>query len=83
MNPIERAVQIVGGQSELARRIGGEVKQAHVWHWINKSGGSVPAEHCRAIEEATEGKITRYELRPDVFGPAPSAPSRTTSEAVR
>lgn len=31
-----------------------------------------PAHHCLAIEEATGGKVTRYQLRPDVFGPAPN-----------
>lgn len=28
----------------------------------------VPAEHCRAIERASKGKITRQALRPDIFG---------------
>lgn len=32
---------------------------------------SIPAEHCRAIEAATEGRFDRYRLRPDVFGEAP------------
>jgi DNA-binding transcriptional regulator YdaS (Cro superfamily) len=31
----------------------------------------IPPQHCITIEEATGGKVTRYELRPDVFGPAP------------
>lgn len=31
----------------------------------------IPAEHCRSLEEATDGDLTRYELRPDVFGSAP------------
>lgn len=70
MEPIERAVQIVGGQTKLARHIGGPVKQAHVWNWLHK-GTRVPAEHCLAIERATGGAVTRYALRPDVFGPAP------------
>ena len=73
MSPIELAVEIVGGQSALARAIGGEVKQAHVWYWLRR-GGSVPAEHCGAIEAATNGKVTRAELRPDVFGPLPVIP---------
>jgi DNA-binding transcriptional regulator YdaS (Cro superfamily) len=28
----------------------------------------IPAEYCRTIERATNGQVTRYELRPDVFG---------------
>lgn len=27
------------------------------------------------IEQATNGAVTRYDLRPDVFGPAPTAPA--------
>lgn len=69
MNPLQTAVDLVGGQAALARAIGGTVKQAHVWHWLNRGGARVPAEHCAAIERATAGKITRQDLRPDVFGP--------------
>lgn len=75
MRAIEEAVSIVGGQSALARLIGGDVKQAHVWYWLNTPGAKVPAEHCAAIEHATEGKITREELRPDVFGPLQQRPA--------
>lgn len=70
MSAIAKAVEIVGGQTQLARQIGGPVKQAHVWNWLKK-GTRVPAEHCIAIERATAGAVSRYELRPDVFGPAP------------
>jgi DNA-binding transcriptional regulator YdaS (Cro superfamily) len=73
MNAIERAIDIAGGQSALARALGGSVKQAHVWYW--KENGEVPPEHCIAIEIATEGKVSRYELRPDVFGPEPASAS--------
>ena len=36
-----------------------------------RSDVKVPAERCMAIEQATNGAVTRYDLRPDVFGPAP------------
>jgi len=64
---LERAVQIVGSQSELARRLG--VKQQHVHQWIER--GWMPAEYCRPTEDATGGQVTRYELDEKVFGPAP------------
>lgn len=35
-----------------------------------------PPERCLAIEAATAGAVTRYELRPDVFGAAPSLPKK-------
>jgi DNA-binding transcriptional regulator YdaS (Cro superfamily) len=37
--------------------------------WI--AADRVPAERCLAVEELCGRKVTRYELRPDVFGPAP------------
>lgn len=30
--------------------------------------GRVPAEWCRDVEFVTNKAVTRYELRPDVFG---------------
>lgn len=27
----------------------------------------------KAIEGATQGQVTRYDLRPDIFGPAPAS----------
>lgn len=75
MNPLDalnRAVELCGSQRELARRLAVRMKdpkisQAHVWKWIQK--GQAPAEVCRAIEAEVEGKVTRYKLRPDVYGP--------------
>ena len=32
----------------------------------------VPAEYCRKLEKACEGEITRYQMRPDVFGLGPN-----------
>jgi TorA maturation chaperone TorD len=61
---LERAVEIAGGQSALARKLG--LKQANVWHWLNRAE-HVPAEQAVAIEAATGGAVTRAELRPDLF----------------
>lgn len=66
---IHRAVSEVGGQAALASAIG--VKPAVVWQWLNDVR-PVPAHHCIPIETATGGKVTRHELREDVFGPAPA-----------
>lgn len=63
--PIEKAVDICGGQTALANAIGGSVTQSHVWGWINRSGSIAPPEYCYAIERATNGQVTRRDLRPD------------------
>lgn len=65
---IQRAVDHVGSQSLLAAQVG--VTQGRVWQWCN--GDRVPAERCADIERVTAGQVTRYDLRPDVFGPAPT-----------
>lgn len=31
----------------------------------------VPSEHCIELELASDGAVTRYEMRPDVFGSGP------------
>lgn len=66
-----RAIEVVGSQAALAREIG--CTPAHVWNWVNRENSKgTPAEFCRAIESATSGQVTRYDLRPDVFGEAPT-----------
>lgn len=69
--PLKTAVDAAGGQSALARLLSTEqkaVRQGHVWAWLNRQR-PVPAEHVLAIETATG--VSRHDLRPDVFGPAP------------
>ena len=76
-----RAIEKLGGQSALARACG--VKQGHVRHWLNKSR-KAPADYVLAIEAATSGAVTRHELRPDIFGPAPVArPVQNQSKRTR
>jgi DNA-binding transcriptional regulator YdaS (Cro superfamily) len=65
-SPLQKACDQVGGQTALAKKIGR--KQSTIWNWLKKG---IPAEQCPAIERATDGKITRYDLRPDVFGEPP------------
>ena len=70
MNSISRAVQAAGGkQSDLARILG--VTPQAVNQWVQGTR-PVPAQHCLAIEQATAGSVSRHDLRPDVFGPAPT-----------
>lgn len=69
LNALEAAVAAAGSQSELARRIG--VRQGYIWRWLR--AGKIAAEYVLAVEAATGGAVTRHDLRPDVFGPAPSA----------
>jgi len=68
MNLSEYINQGHGTQSQLAKSL--DVTPVLVHQWA-KEKRQVPAERCRAIEAATNGAVTRYELRPDVFGEKP------------
>ena len=76
MNALDRVIEICETQAELARRVKERghpaLKQQHIWNWIHRAGGVVPAEYCLAVEDSVDGEVTRYDLRPDVYGPAPT-----------
>lgn len=65
---LSRAIEAVGSQQALADAL--KIKSPSISGW--RQAGRVPVERCAAVEEATGGRVTRHELRPDVFGPAPS-----------
>lgn len=71
MNTIKRATKAVGTQKDLANALGLK-SQSQVSQWV-KGRRPVPPKWCIKIEEVTGGVVTRYELRPDVFGPAPDS----------
>lgn len=60
--PLEKAIGAVGGITALARAVG--VKSHAVVHQWRLH--RVPAEHCPAIERASNRAVTCEELRPDV-----------------
>lgn len=66
LQALKKAVDLSGGQSELARRIGGTVKQQHVHYWLNVMG-RISEKHVIAAEAAVQGRVTRHQLRPDIY----------------
>ena len=62
LTPLERAVEIAGGQSAFARLVG--VKQPSVWAWLNHKK-PLPAEYVLGVEAATG--VSRHDLRPDIY----------------
>lgn len=61
---LQEALSTVGGSpSALAAKLGDGVARQNVEYWLRK--GRVPAEYCPAIERATDGTVTRRDLRPD------------------
>lgn len=62
-NSVEKAVEIVGSQSALAAMIG--VRPQAVQQWV--ATGIAPVRRVIAIEQASGGKVSRHELRPDIY----------------
>lgn len=62
--PLDLACDLAGSQAELARSLA--IRSPSISEWRRR--GRVPADRCLSIESATGGKVTRYDLRPDVFG---------------
>jgi hypothetical protein len=89
LEALERVVELGGGQTQFADKLNEAlavlqppprpaaakpIRQQHVDYWI-RVAKKLPSELARAAEYAVDGKVTRYELRPDVFGVSHDAAS--------
>ncbi|MGF7160148.1 DNA-binding transcriptional regulator YdaS (Cro superfamily) [Rhodoligotrophos appendicifer] len=75
---LERAVNLVGGQSRLAKLIG--TTQSRIWYWLTRAKRGVPGEYVLLVERATAGAIKRSELRPDLYPPHSSGALPSTQK---
>jgi len=66
LTPIKRAADLAGGPIKLAEIIGAQPKTVRAWVYR----GRCPARFAIAVELACDGRVTRYQLRPDTFGAA-------------
>jgi DNA-binding transcriptional regulator YdaS (Cro superfamily) len=76
MNPEEalnKAVEIVGGQTALAKvlsvKTGRGIRQQHIWNWLNRDGG-LPAAYAPLVQSLCEehgGSISCNDLCPEFF----------------
>ncbi|WP_312283661.1 Cro/CI family transcriptional regulator [Candidatus Igneacidithiobacillus taiwanensis] len=62
MNGLKKAITHCGSKAALARAVG--VVPMTVSHWVQRG---IPIDKAIAIERATNGAVTREELRPDIF----------------
>ena len=58
---VRKAAEIVGSVRRLAKKI--DVYRGSLYQW-----NEVPATHVDELVEATGGKLTREEIRPDLYG---------------
>lgn len=61
---IEKAIELKGSQAKLAEAMG--CSQQQISYLLKAK--SVSAEMATAIDKATNGKVPRNKLRPDLFG---------------
>ena len=69
LDALIRAIEVAGSQKELADRISSvdlPIGQSGISNWIQRLK-RVPAERVLAVEQAVDGKVSRYELRPDIY----------------
>lgn len=62
MSSIERAAELIGGQTALAKLF--DLKQGHVWGWVHKRK-QAPAKYIRQISAATNGAVSVIDLLKD------------------
>ena len=66
---IKKAIEILGNQASLAAAVT-EIQPAHrvsqqaVSGWLRNG---CPPDRVLAVEKATNGEVTRYQLRPDIY----------------
>jgi DNA-binding transcriptional regulator YdaS (Cro superfamily) len=60
ISPIQKAINIAGGQEALAKKC--RVKQQTISKWLKK--GSVPPQRIEDVVKAVKGEITPTELCP-------------------
>lgn len=75
---LTRAAVAAGSLTALAKLIGR--RQSTLWTWA--VNGKPPAEVCGEIEAAVEGRVTKHDLRPDIFPPAPESGAADTEQAA-
>lgn len=84
---LKKAVKLAGGQTALSEKVNERVKgtgvkpisQGQVWNWLYRDK-KVPGEYALPIEEIVEGKVTRFQLCPLVFGKS-APPSQAEARA--
>ncbi len=68
---LKRAIKYVGGQKPLADRLSvimrHNVSQPLIRYWLVDSQKGVAAEAVIAVEQATDGEVSRHDLRPDIY----------------
>jgi hypothetical protein len=66
---LQKAIDLIGGPAAVGKLFDPQISGPAVSQWEK-----APANRVLVIEAATNGQVTRHDLRPDIFGPAPGEP---------
>ena len=80
-NLVKQVVDAAGGQTALARRLcrkNPKLKAQHIQKWLRS--GRVPPLYCKEIELLFGNRYSAERLRPDIFGPPPTAKRKKALE---
>ena len=61
---VEKVAAVFGGNEGLASVVGRSRAAPRFWP------KGVPAQYVLKVEAASKGKLSRHDLRPDIYGPA-------------
>lgn len=65
---VETAISLYGSQAKLAEKVG--CSQQYISWLLSEPSRRISAEMALAFERATDGKLSKHEMRPDIFGAA-------------
>ena len=74
---IAKAIRLAGSQTALGSMLGLTPQAIQKW----AAQGFVPSDRCREVETRFSGKVTRYELNPEVFGEDPKPPRKPRAQS--
>lgn len=72
---IEKAINIAGSQSDLAKQVG--VGQSTVSKWLN--GAEISSRYISALVKATNGEVTTEEILKSLTSSSPANPNQTAA----
>lgn len=73
---LSKAIELAGGKKPVAEYF--RIKLPAVYQWE-----VAPPNRVLDLEALTRRKVSRHDLRPDIFGPKPAEPSRKRRKAAQ
>jgi len=90
MKALHKAIALCGTQTLFAARLTAAlqarglkrvISQQIVSYWCSSASG-LPSTYCIDVEEMLNFKVTKHELRPDVFGDKPYVPISESANPI-